>query len=347
MARLPLKVGLLSPPWVPVPPPAYGGTELMVDQLARGLTAAGQHVTLYATGDSTAPATIAHSIGAAAEDRIGEGALELRHAMNGYEALVGCDVIHDHTLVGPAWALASGQARVVTTCHGPFADELRSIYRRYATRLPVVAISRDQAARAPEIAVSRVIHHGLDHDRFPMGLGDGGYLLFLGRMAPDKGVREAALLARAAGRPLLIAAKMREPAEHAYFAEQVRPLLGDDVTYVGEATNGTKIELLAGAVALLNPIRWPEPFGLVMTEALACGTPVLTCPRGAAPEIVDDGVTGFLCADDEAMVDAIGRVEELDRAACRAAVAERFSTARMVEAYIALYEEVAGGDSGR
>jgi glycosyltransferase involved in cell wall biosynthesis len=345
MARRSLKIGLLSSPWVAVPPPAYGGTELIIDQLARGLSAAGQYVTLFATGDSTSPVDTAHSVATAVSDRIGEGAVELRHVMKGYEELAGCDVIHDNTLVGPAWALACGHDRVITTCHGPFRGELRSIYRRYGTRLPVVAISRDQAARAPEIEVARVIHHGLDLDRFPVGRGDGGYLLFLGRMAPDKGVREAVLLARAAEQPLLIAAKMREPAEHTYFAEQVEPLLGDEIVYVGETANGTKIDLLAGAAALLNPIRWPEPFGLVMTEALACGTPVLTRPAGAAPEIVDDGVTGFLCTDDAAMVEAISRIDELDRTACRAAVAERFSTERMVDAYLALYQEVVTGDS--
>ena len=334
---VPLNIGLLAPPWVAVPPPAYGGTESVVDQLARGLTAAGHHVTLYTTGDSTAPVPIAHSLATGAIDRIGAGVVELGHVMHGYEALAGCDLVHDHTIIGPAWALAVGYDRVVTTCHGPLDGELRDIYRRYGQRLPVVAISYDQAARAPEVAVDRVIHHGLDPDQFPVGLGDGGYLLFLGRMTPDKGVREAVLVARAAGYRLLIAAKMREPAEQAYFADQVEPLLGDDVVLVGEATNGDKLTLLGGATALLNPIRWPEPFGLVMTEALACGTPVITCPIGAAPEIVDDGVTGFLCADHDALVEAVGRIGELSRDACRAAVSTRFSTTRMVAEHIALY----------
>jgi hypothetical protein len=228
-------------------------------------------------------------------DRIGAGDVELHHVMLGYEVFAGCDVVHDHTVLGPAWALAAGHHRVVTTCHGPFDSELRTIYSRYGERLPVVAISHAQAARTPEIAIDRVIHHGLDPDQFPVGRGDGGYLLFLGRMTEDKGVRKAVLVARAAGHRLLIAAKMREPAERAYFAEQVQPLLGDDVVLVGEVTNGDKLALLGGAAALLNPIRWSEPFGLVMIEALACGTPVLTCPLGAAPEIVDSGVTGFLC----------------------------------------------------
>jgi len=256
--------------------------------------------------------------------------------MHGYEALASCDVVHDHSLLGPAWALAVGHDCVVATCHSPFDGQLRDIYRRYGERLPVVAISRNQAARAPEVRIDRVIHHGIDPDQFPIGRGNGGYLLFLGRMTADKGVREAALVARAADHRLLIAAKMREPREHAYFTDQVKPLLGDGVELVGEITNGDKLALLGGATALLNPIHWPEPFGLVMIEALACGTPVITCPIGAAPEIVDDGVTGFLRGNHDALVDAVERIGELDRDACRAAVIRRFSTRKMVAEHLAL-----------
>lgn len=335
-----MKVGLLAPPWAAIPPPGYGGTESVVYQLARGLSAAGHEVVLYATGDSTVQVPLLYAMAAADWDRIGHGEVELPHVMHGYEALAGCDVIHDHTLLGPAWALASGRERVVTTCHGPFSGELRAIYRRYGRRMPVIAISRDQAAHAPEITVGRVIHHGLDPDEYPVGRGHGGYLLFLGRMTPDKGVREAVLAARVSGEPLVIAAKTREPAEKAYFAEQVMPLLTDDVHVVGEVTGAAKLSLLASAKALLNPIQWAEPFGLVMIEAMACGTPVIACPNGAAPEIIESGRTGFLCSDPAELVDAIHRVDQLDRDACRAAIVQRFSTARMIDDHLALYREV-------
>jgi glycosyltransferase involved in cell wall biosynthesis len=335
-----LSVGLLAPPWVAVPPPAYGGTESVVSELARGLVAAGHDVVLYATGDSTAPVPIVYGLAAGAWDRVGDSVVELPHVMHGYEALAGCDVVHDHTLLGPAWALACGHERVVTTCHGPLDGELRAIYRRYGKRLPVIAISRNQAASAPEIAVDRVIHHGIDPDRYPVGRGDGGYLLFLGRMTPDKGVREAVSAARAAGRRLVIAAKAREAAEQQYFTEQIEPLLDDGVHFVGEVTGQIKLALMGGASALLNPIQWAEPFGLVMIEAMACGTPVVGCPNGAAPEIVDHGRTGFLCSESAALVDAIDQVHNLNRAACRAAVIERFSTARMVADHLAAYRDV-------
>jgi glycosyltransferase involved in cell wall biosynthesis len=340
MRRRTLSVGLLAPPWASVPPPAYGGTESVVGEIARGLVAAGHEVVLYTTGDSTAPVPVAYGLATGAWDRVGDGAVELPHVMHGYEALAGCDVVHDHTLLGPAWALACGHDRVVTTCHGPIDGELRVIYRRYGKRLPVVAISRSQAASAPEIAVDRVIHHGLDPDQYPMGRGDGGYLLFLGRMTPDKGVREAVSAARAAGRRLVIAAKAREPAEQRYFAEEIEPLLDDGVRFVGEVAGEIKLALLGGASALLNPIQWAEPFGLVMIEALACGTPIVSCPNGAAPEIVDDGRTGFLCSEAGSLVEAIQSIPDLNRAACRAAVIERFSTARMVADHLALYRDM-------
>jgi glycosyltransferase involved in cell wall biosynthesis len=341
MTKHSLTIGLLSPPWAAVPPVSYGGTETVVSELATGLMAAGHDVLLYATSDSTAAVPMPCDLVASAWDRVGQCDVELPHVMRGYEALAGCDVVHDHTLLGPAWALARGQGNVVTTCHGQLGGILRPIYQRYGKSIPVVAISADQAARAPDVGVDRVIHHGVNPDVFPFGTGAGDYLLFLGRMTADKGVREAVLAARNAGRRLVVAAKSREPAERAYFTEQVAPLLDDDRVYIGEVDQSQKVALLKDAVALLNPITWAEPFGLVMIESLACGTPVVTCPVGAAPEIVDHGVTGFLCGDGGALVDAIAEVDVLNRHACRAAVLERFSTSRMVADHVALYQQVA------
>jgi glycosyltransferase involved in cell wall biosynthesis len=336
----PLKIGLLAPPWAAVPPPSYGGTEAVVSELAVGLKAAGHEVILYATGDSTAPVRLVRATASAAWDRIGHGEVELPHVMQGYEALAGCDIIHDHTLLGPAWALAGGHDRVITTCHGPFDDQLSAIYRRYAKLMPVVAISHDQARRAPEVTIDRVIHHGLDPAAYPVGDGDGGFLLFLGRMTASKGVRQAVLAARSTGRRLIVAAKAREDGEQAYYRDQIEPLLDDNVEFIGEVGGEDKLALLGAASALLNPIQWPEPFGLVMIEAMACGTPVIACPRGAAPEIVDEGVTGYLCRDDDELARAIDNADRLSREACREAVIERFSTARMVSDHLALYHEL-------
>jgi glycosyltransferase involved in cell wall biosynthesis len=204
----------------------------------------------------------------------------------------------------------------------------------------VVAISHEQVRSAPTVPFRTVIHHGVDVEAFPLGSGDGGYVLFLGRMSPDKGPHRAIEIARAAGRRILLAAKMWDADEHRYFAERVEPMLGEDAVFLGAVAGVQKLELLAGAEALLNPIRWPEPFGLVMIEALACGTPVLSFAAGAAPEIVEHGRTGFLCADEADMARALGEVRGLDRAACRASALSRFSAARMALDHLRLYGEL-------
>ena len=202
-----------------------------------------------------------------------------------------------------------------------------------------MAISHDHASRA-SFPVAAVIHHGVRPEDFPVGTGSGEHLLFLGRFSRDKGAREAALIAHAAQVPLIMAAKKRDQAEIDYFEKEVAPLLDDQVRYVGEIGKSEKLDLLGSARALLNPIRWPEPFGLAMIESLACGTPVLTLRSGAAPEIVRDGVTGFLCDSDDDLVTAIGRIDQLDRAACRRSVETYFCSDRMVDQYLRLYEDV-------
>jgi glycosyltransferase involved in cell wall biosynthesis len=337
-----MKVGLLAPPWVPVPPPSYGGTEAVVDRLARGLVAAGHDVLLFAPGDSTCPVPTVPNASKARPDEIGVTTVELAHVILGHDRLSGCDIVHDHTLAGPAVGRRRGTPPIVTTSHGPFTPEVSRVYQSFARRVPIIAISHAQAVQASlqGVHVARVIHHGLDPDEVTAGPGDGGYLLFLGRMHPDKGVDAAVRVARAAGVPLRIAAKMREPAEREWFDVCVKPLLSADVTYVGEATHAEALTLLQGALALVNPIRWAEPFGLVMVEALAAGTPVLTFPIGAAPEIVEHGLTGYLCDDEDDMAKRVIDVQALDRATCRAAIMTRFSTARVVEDHLALYQRV-------
>ena len=338
-----MRVGLVAPPWVAVPPPEYGGTELVVDELATGLQAAGVDVVLFATGDSTCPTPRRwhHARALGTEYR---PAPELAHVEAAYRSLVDVDLVHDHTLLGPHWARKHHvPAPVVTTVHGPFLPRLAAHYQRlHQEGVTIVGISRSQAASAPPGVVDRVIHHGITPARYPLGAGDGGYLLFLGRMSEVKGPHRAIEVARRAGLPIRLAAKVREPEEQRFFHEVVEPLLGLDAVYHGEVAHADKVTLLRGAVALLNPIRWAEPFGLVMIEAMACGTPVLAFPEGAATELVAPGVSGFLCSDEADMVDAVHRAAELDRAACRAHVEARFSTRRMVQDHLDLYRQLVG-----
>ena len=334
-----MRIGIIAPPWIAVPPPTYGGTETVLDSLATALQDAGHDVVLYTTGDAHCPVPRGWHWPTGVEP-IGSILPEVAHVLHGYEAMADRDVIHDHTLIGPMLAANVANARVVTTVHGAFTPDLRALYRAVSRGVAVVAISHDQRASAPDVPVAAVIHHGLRVSDYDVGSGAGGYLLFLGRMTPDKGVHLAAEVARRAGVPLRIAAKMHEEPERRYFDERVRPLLGTAVEYVGEVDPVQRHTLLGDAIALVNPIRWAEPFGLVMIESLLCGTPVLARPVGAAPEIVEDGVTGFLRADADHLVDAVEHLGDLDRATCRARAASRFSATRMAEDHLALYSRV-------
>jgi glycosyltransferase involved in cell wall biosynthesis len=336
-----VRIAIVAPPWLPVPPPAYGGTENILDTLARGLLGAGHEVLLCTTGDSTCPVERTAVFDAAIGVGSGTSVDEIRHVTHAYGQLKGVDVVHDHTLVGPLYSASFPSLPVVTTNHGPFNADLIGLYRAVAGRVPVIAISHDQASTAGDVPIAAVIHHGVSLEDYPVGPGGGGYALFLGRMHPGKAPHVAARVAREAGFALRIAAKMREPEEHAYFDAMVRPLLGGDVSYIGEVERDAKIELLANADCLLNPISWPEPFGMVMVEALACGTPVLTTNYGAAPEIVADAVTGFVRADEAGLVDALGRIGEIERTACRRRVEESFSSERMVAKHVAVYQAAA------
>jgi glycosyltransferase involved in cell wall biosynthesis len=335
-----MRIGLIAPPWIPVPPPGYGGTEEVIDNLARGLTALGHDVLLFTVGESTCPVPRQWLYRFPAEP-MGDHFRESAHVLAAYEALADADIIHDHTDQGPVLAGRRGLARqpVVTTIHRQVAGNRRQLAQA-ARHASIVAISHAHARSFGGIPVAAVIHHGIDLDLHTPGPGTGGYLLFTGRMSPDKGVHRAVRVARRAGWPLIIAAKIREPAERAYFEEQVRPLLGPDDDLLAEQPLAARVDLLGHAAALINPITWPEPFGLVMAEALATGTPALAFPHGAAPEIIDHGRTGYLCHGEDEMTAAVARVPQISRRHCRAAAEQRFSQARMAADYDRLYRAI-------
>jgi len=333
-----MRIGLIAPPWITVPPTSYGGTEAVVDRLARGLESLGHEVLLAAAGDSTCPVPQVPGSAPADFAQLGTTESELAHVIRGYAAMTDVDLIHDHTVLGPLYRHRPVGIPVVATNHGPLRPPLDDIYAAMTSDVHLVAISARQAELTPG-RVARVIHHGIATAEVPVGAGGGGYAAFLGRMSPDKGVVEAIAVARAAGVALRIAAKMREPDEIAYFASDVERRLGGGIEYVGEVDEAGKFQLLGEATVLLSPLQWDEPFGLVMIEALATGTPIVGTPRGAAPEIVRHGTTGFLGALHE-LPGFLARVGDLDRAACRADAVARFDAARMVADHVALYTEV-------
>ena len=234
-----------------------------------------------------------------------------------YRGMQGVDIIHDHTLAGPLFMHRPSSVPVVTTIHGPLTPSAADVYGAIGGTTSIIAISRDQVTHAPDVPIARVIHHGLDLSTVPAGTGQGGYACFVGRMCPDKGVMEAS---RSPGRqdiPLRIAAKMRELDELRFYREVVEPLLGPNEDFMGEIGDAEKYALMGDAVAFLNPIQWSEPFGLVMIEALATGTPVVGTPVGSAPEVVEHGVhrvSGRL----EELPGFCPGVAALSREACRA-----------------------------
>lgn len=337
-----MRIGLIAGPWIPIPPVTYGGTERVVDSLARGFAAAGHDVLLAAPTDSTCPVPRVPGMRASVPDGLNLTISELSHVARAYEGLGSADIIHDHTLAGPLYLHRPKRIPVVTTIHCRLDPEAADIYRAIARNAAVIAISRNQGSHAPDVPITQVIHHGMDVSSVPVGSGSGGYLCFVGRACPDKGLLEAVMIAHQAGMPLRIATKMRQPDEVRFFQEVVQPMLGRDDDVLDEVDDASKYRLMGEAVAFLNPIQWPEPFGLVMIEALATGTPVIGTPAGSAPEIVEHGRTGYL-GDIGQLAGFAGMADGISRAACRRAVEERFSEERMVNEHLILYGQLLDG----
>ena len=336
----PLRIAVVAPPWAELPPSGYGGIEAVCADLVSALLRNGHHLTLVGVGRNGTDAAFARTYGLPQTDRMGEALPEVVHAAALPSILAGLDVdvVHDHTLAGPLLARTHGLPTVVTA-HGPVVGEMGEYYRAVSGWVRLVAISEAQRAAAPDISWFGSVHNAVDPHAYPISLRKDDYVLFLGRMNPDKGVTTAIRVARSVGVPLVIAAKCREPGERRYFDEVVAPLLGDDVEWRGEVGGAEKLDLLGRARCLLFPIEWEEPFGMVMIEALACGTPVVALRRGSVPEIVRHGETGFVCVDERELADAVLAAPSLDAARCRREVEARFGADHMADCYELIYRE--------
>src|SRR4051812_9942833 len=339
-----MRVAMLAPPWIAVPPPGYGGIEQGIALLAAGLTGRGDEGALFAAPRTRPRADVQSPLEGAHPDEIQMALYEADHVASAFarmdEAEEPFDVIHDNCGF-TAFAFADRiNAPLVHTLHGPFTDETSAFYARHAHKARAVALSRYQAEQAPrELDVVAVIGNPIVVDDFPFRAEKDDYVLWIGRMNPEKGPHRAIAAAREAGVKLVLAGPV-QPGNEEFFADEVEPHIdGDRVEYIGEVGE-EKAELYVAARAFLMPIRWPEPFGLVMTESLACGTPVIAFPEGSASEIVLDGETGFVVDDEHAMADAIGRLGEIDPGRCRDSARERFDVAAVAEAYERAYEAV-------
>jgi glycosyltransferase involved in cell wall biosynthesis len=335
---------MLAPPWIPVPPPGYGGIEWVVALLTDALVARGHDVELFCAPGSQSRAKLRPLLPAAHPESIERSLFEADHVARAFEAFEASereadpfDIVHDHCGFTPL-AMADRQPLPLAhTVHGPFDDDTREYYSHNARKGLIVCISHSQASMAPDgIEVGAVVHNPIDVASWPLGRHKEDYLLWLGRFVAEKGPQRAIKVARATGRPLILAGTV-QPRQEQFFANEIAPHIdGEQIQYVGEVGGARKQHLFAHAYAFLMPITWPEPFGMVMVESLAAGTPVLAFNHGAAPEIVEHGKTGFLVRDEEEMAAVVPDAGKLDPEDCRRG-AERFSPDRVAARYEAAY----------
>jgi glycosyltransferase involved in cell wall biosynthesis len=331
-----------------VPPAGYGGIEWVVSQLADGLAEAGHDVTLFASGDSTTIAKLEFAFEEAPGSRlINDIMLDTTHTMFSLrDAASRFDVLHVHSPFSALAASVETSVPTVHTLHGSFTPEMRRLYSLVGDRAWFVAISEAQRAQDPSLRYGGVVYNGIDLDRYPLRKEKGDYVLFLGRAAPEKGWLRAIEAAKLAGVRLISAVKIAHATEEEEWEQRIQPALADDAQVLNEVPHDLKAELLANARAVLFPIDWDEPFGLVMTEAMACGTPVIATPRGSVPEVVVDGETGAIVSVEhyaEEAAAALSQLGSISPEACRDRVERLFSKRAMVDGYERIFETVVGG----
>jgi glycosyltransferase involved in cell wall biosynthesis len=338
----PLRVAVLAPIAWRVPPRHYGPWEQFASLLTEGLVARGVDVTLFATADSLTSARLASVVarGYAEEPDVDPKVVECLHIAHAFERAGEFDVVHNGFDFLPLTYSGLVDTPVLTTIHGFSSPRILPVYQRYDATTAYVAIS--DADRHPSLDYLATIHHGIDTDAFALHPAPGGYLLFFGRIHPDKGTAEAIDVALACGIPLVIAGIVQD---ERYFERRVAPRIdGERVSFIGAVGADERSELLGGAHALLHLISFDEPFGYSVVEAMACGTPVIAFRRGSMAELVEEGKTGFLVGDVAEALAAVGRTAALDRAAIRAQAVARFGVARMVDQYLDAYAALLGRD---
>ena len=340
---------MLAPPWITVPPPGYGGIEAVVGLLTDELARRGHEVTLFAAPGSLSLARVHALLDRPHPDEIQRALHEVDHVARAFAAIDHArdhgrpfDVVHDHSGF-VAFAIADRLSTpLLHTLHGPFTDDTAPFYAQHASKAHVVAISHAQLATAPTgLQGASVIPNPIDADQWPLVKDKEPYLLWVGRMTAEKGPHRAIRAARMAGIRLVLAGPV-QPGQEAFFAREIEPRLdGNQVSYVGEITGEHKKRLFSRALALLMPIRWPEPFGMVMLEAMVCGTPVIAFPEGSARELVTPHTTGLLVDDEHEMAEACRQAAQIDPEQCRQAIVDRCDVRRVAQRYEQIYRRVA------
>jgi glycosyltransferase involved in cell wall biosynthesis len=341
-----MRIAQIAPLAEAVPPKRYGGTERVVSYLTEELVRQGHDVTLFASGDSRTSAKLVPCCPEALrlDDSVNDPVPYTLMMLDRVRARADqFDILHFHVELEHFPIFQDISPRTVTTLHGRLdANELSPFYARFC-QFPLVSISEDQRLPMPPVNWAGTVYHGLPLELLPFSpSADGGYLAFLGRISPEKRPDRAIEIAKRSGVPLRIAAKIADH-DRKYFEEHIRPLINHPlIEFVDEIGDSAKGEFLGKARALLFPIDWPEPFGLVMIEAMACGTPVIAYPEGSVPEIIEES-TGFVVNNKDEAVQAVSRLDQLDRAAVRRRFEERFSARRMAHDYVEIYRKLADG----
>jgi glycosyltransferase involved in cell wall biosynthesis len=339
-----LRIAEIAPVWLPVPPAGYGGIERVVGLLADHLVDHGHDVTLFAVGPSHTRARLVCTMDEPPHPDEQSAVLdEVFHSLTAYLCAHDFDVIHDHSRLGVGLGGVLVGPPVVHTLHGVWTERLARLLGALDQRVGLVAISRAQTVANPAIHYAGVVHNGIDVAAHPWRQDKEEFLVYVGRINPEKGPAMAVEIARRTGRPLKMVVKRTEQLEWEYWHEVVAPRLRPEDEVFEQPPEAVKLDLLARARATLFPIDWPEPFGLVMVESMACGTPVIARPLGAAPEVVEHGVTGFLGDTVEDLALAVERAGALSPADCRSRVEQRFSGEAMAEGYERVFREVSVG----
>jgi glycosyltransferase involved in cell wall biosynthesis len=343
-----LHIAVLAPPWIPIPPPGYGGIEFVVALLCDALVEHGHDVELFCAPGSRSRATLHPLLDEAHPDSIERALFEADHAGRAFRAFdeaaangTPFDVVHDHCGYTPLTMARWTETPLVHTVHGPFDRDTKPYYAIHGHNGAVVCISRAQAGMAPtEEIVDGVVYNPIDIDSWPFNAEKQDYLLWVGRFVAEKGPQRAIQVAQAVGRRLILAGVV-QPGQERFFTSEIQPHIdGKQISYIGEVGGARKQRLFADAYAFLMPIRWPEPFGMVMVEAMATGTPVLAFPEGAAPEVVEHGVSGFLVKDEDEMAAMVPEAGRLDSLGVRRS-AERFAPDRIAAGYEQVYRSAA------
>ena len=336
---------MLAPPWIKIPPAGYGGIEWVVHYLTEELLARGNEVTLFATGDSTTEAKLVSAFDEQMPDRIGTTLYDVQQVATCLRHASEFDVIHDHSGFAAVAFAEFVDTPIVHTLHGPFTPDTCQFYSRFRDSAHYVTISDYQRSCCPNLQHAGTVYNPIDINGWPFrGRGEKeDFLLAFGRVCADKGFHTAIEVAKSAGENLVIAGAVQHLYRD-YYETLIKPQVdGEQIRFVGEVSLTEKWNLFAKAKAFLFPIQWPEPFGLVMIEAMAAGTPVIAFPEGSVPEVVADGISGFLVNDAAEMTEALGRLDEIDPAACRQYVQEKFSVSKCTDGYEQVFRKVTGG----